>query len=136
MECPEPRVALGLALRGVATAAIDLSDGLIGDLRQLLKCSAVGAEIDWAAMPCSALLTRQTEALRRLCLLAGGDDYELLFTAPPAARPRVAEAAAGAGVAVHCIGRIVAAEAGLRLNDAQGHPLPLDDLQGFDHFHA
>ena len=91
MEWPQPRVALGLALRGVAHAAIDLSDGLCGDLGHVLARSRVGAEIDWAALPRSAVLATQPAALQEQCLLGGGDDYELLFSAlpkaPESARP-------------------------------------------------
>ena len=134
MELPQPRVALGLALRGLASAAIDLSDGLVGDLGHVLARSGVGAAIDLPALPLSPMLAAQPPALQRQCALAGGDDYELLFTAPPAARAQVLAAAAGAGVAVRCIGRIEA-QPGLRLLDAHGVAQALA-LQGFDHFKA
>ena len=84
MELPTPRVALGIALRGVATSAIDISDGLLGDLRHVLRRSGVGARLDADALPASAVLAAQPLELRRECTLAGGDDYELLFTAPAA----------------------------------------------------
>ena len=132
MEQPVPRVALGLALRGLASAAIDLSDGLVGDLGHVLARSGVGASIDLQRLPLSPLLAAQTPALRQQCALAGGDDYELLFTAAAADQARVLAAAAGAGVAVTCIGRIEA-RAGLRLRDAQGRPQAVAP-QGFDHF--
>src|SRR5262245_13508735 len=93
MEWPQPRVALGLALRGVAHAAIDLSDGLSGDLGHVLARSGVGASIEWAALPRSAVLAAQPEAMQRQCVLGGGDDYELLFSASPAARSAVQRAA-------------------------------------------
>ncbi|MFY9511294.1 MAG: thiamine-phosphate kinase, partial [Rubrivivax sp.] len=80
MELPEPRVPLGLALRGVATSAIDLSDGLVGDLGHVMRLSGVGATVDVDALPRSAVLGAQPQALQHQCLLAGGDDYELLFT--------------------------------------------------------
>src|SRR5258706_8085951 len=82
MELPEPRVALGIALRGVATSAIDVSDGLLGDLSHILRRSQVGATLDVDAAPRSAVLAAQTLAIQRVCTLAGGDDYELVFTAP------------------------------------------------------
>src|SRR5207253_8438902 len=82
MELPQPRVALGVALRGVASAAIDISDGLLGDLAHLLRCSGVGAAIDVDAVPRSEVLREQPQPLQRLCTLSGGDDYELVFTAP------------------------------------------------------
>ncbi|HSW03147.1 thiamine-phosphate kinase [Aquabacterium sp.] len=132
MECPQPRVALGLALRGLATSAIDLSDGLVGDLRHVLQRSGVGACIEVDAVPVSDVLARQPLALRRECTLAGGDDYELLFTAPAHAQAAVLAAAAQAGVAVSCIGRIEA-EAGLRLRDGRGEFLAALP-RGFDHF--
>jgi thiamine-monophosphate kinase len=134
MECPEPRVALGLALRGIASAAIDLSDGLVGDLSHVLKRSAVGATLQFEALPRSALLAAQPAALQHECLLAGGDDYELLFTAPPAQHAAVQAAAAHAGVQVTRIGRIEA-EPGLRVVGAQGQPVPLQ-VRAFDHFAA
>jgi thiamine-monophosphate kinase len=134
MELPQPRVALGLALRGSATSAIDVSDGLLGDLSHLLARSGVGAAIEVDAVPRSGVLAAQPLALQRLCTLAGGDDYELVFTAPPAAAARVREAAASAGVPVARIGRIDAAP-GLRLVDARGEPVS-NAFAAFDHFRA
>ena len=132
MEQPQPRVALGLALRGLASAAIDLSDGLVGDLGHVLARSGVAAVIDLASLPLSPVLAAQPQALQWQCALAGGDDYELLFSAPAAAGSAVQAAAASAGVAVRCIGRIEAGS-GMRLRDVQGRPVHLG-LQGFDHF--
>jgi thiamine-monophosphate kinase len=132
MELPEPRVPLGLALRGVATSAIDLSDGLIGDLGHVMRLSGVGAMIDVDALPRSAVLGAQPVALQHQCLLAGGDDYELLFTAPPSRREAVREAAREAHVAVTCCGVIEAGDA-LTIVDAHGAPVPVR-LRGFDHF--
>jgi len=132
MEQPQPRVALGLALRGLATAAIDLSDGLAGDLGHVLQRSQLGATVNVDALPISRVLARQPLALQRAFALSGGDDYELLFTAPHDAAPRVLAAAATVGVGVRCIGRMEA-EPGLRLLDAQGQPVPLA-LRSFDHF--
>jgi thiamine-monophosphate kinase len=132
MEAPTPRVALGLALRGLATSAIDLSDGLLGDLGHVLRASRVGATVDAASLPCSDLLARQAEALRRRCQLEGGDDYELLFSAPAPAADAVRAAARDAGVEVTSIGRIEAAP-GLRLREADGR-VHAADARGFDHF--
>ncbi|MGN6527745.1 MAG: thiamine-phosphate kinase [Burkholderiaceae bacterium] len=106
MERPQPRVALGLALRGIASAAIDLSDGLVGDLGHVLRASRVGATLRLADFPRSAHVDALDEARRRTCLLAGGDDYELLFAAPAHAHERVREAGARAGVDVSCIGTL------------------------------
>ena len=133
MELPQPRVSLGLALRGVATAAIDLSDGLVGDLGHILQRSGVGAEVALDRLPHSEVLAGQPPEVRLECLLAGGDDYELLFCAPPARRAAVLQAAAQAQVPVQCIGRITAAP-GLRVLDKAGCPLDLGRLQAFDHF--
>jgi len=132
MECPQPRVALGVALRGLATAAIDVSDGLTGDLAHLLRASGVGATLEADALPRSADLAAQPLALQRLCTLAGGDDYELAFAAPAARRAEVLATARRAGVATTCIGR-VEARAGLRIVDAAGHPLE-GAWPSFDHF--
>jgi len=132
MELPQPRVALGLALRGLASAAIDLSDGLVGDLGHVLRRSGVGAEIEIDRLPISPILARRPRPQQLQCALAGGDDYELLFSAPADAEAAVLAAAVAAGVAVSRIGRIEAAP-GLRLRDAKGAELTLA-LQGFDHF--
>ena len=134
MECPTPRVALGQALRGVASSAIDLSDGLVGDLGHVLTRSGVGATVDADALPRSAALASQPLALQRQCTLAGGDDYELLFTAAATGERAVLAAADRAGVAVRRIGRIQAAP-GLRLVDGQGVPMA-QRFAAFDHFRA
>lgn len=132
MDLPTPRVALGLALRGVARAALDISDGLLGDLGHILTQSRVGATITVDNVPRSATLAAQPLALQLQCTLAGGDDYELCFTAPADARDAVVAAGQRAGVAVTRIGRIDA-EAGLRLVDAHGAPV-LFTHSSFDHF--
>jgi thiamine-monophosphate kinase len=134
MEMPTPRVGLGQALRGVATSAIDLSDGLVGDLGHILGRSGVGAVVDVDALPRSAVLSAQPLALQRECLLAGGDDYELVFTAPPGRRDAVVAAARGAGVAATRIGRIEAGDT-LRLVDRSGAEVA-SDHRSFDHFRA
>lgn len=134
MEQPQPRVALGLALRGVATSAIDVSDGLLGDLGHVLRRSGVGVELQVDALPRSDALRALPLAWQRTCTLAGGDDYELVFSAPPARAAQVDAAARGAGVAVTRIGRIVEAT-GVRLFDAGGHALP-NGYASFDHFKA
>jgi thiamine-monophosphate kinase len=134
MELPAPRTALGIRLRGVATSAIDVSDGLTGDLGHLLRQSGVGAVVDVDALPRSAVLAAQPMELQRECLLAGGDDYELVFTALASRRDAVAAAAAGAGVAVRRIGRIDAGT-GLRLVDRGGEDVA-SSFGSFDHFRA
>ena len=140
LEQPTPRVALGQALRGVATAALDLSDGLLGDLGHILKASGVGATLDTsiamqliAACAHPACTTGLISLKKQLeCVLAGGDDYELAFTAPPAARQAVLAAARLAETPVTRMGRIDA-EPGLRLVDAQGQRLS-GHYSSFDHF--
>ena len=132
MEQPQPRVALGLALRGVATSAIDVSDGLLGDLAHVLRRSGVGAELQVDALPRSDVLAALPEALQRDCTLAGGDDYELVFSAAPGDAARVAAAARSAQVAVTRIGRLHA-DAGLRLIDRHGRPVA-HTFGSFDHF--
>lgn len=134
LERPTPRNALGVALAAVAgaRAAIDLSDGLAGDLGHILQASGVGAEIDLPALPVAPALRGLPDAQRLDCLLAGGDDYELLFTAAPDARKAIAEASAASGTPVTRVGRITAAP-GLRLLDAAGQAVPFG-APGFDHF--
>lgn len=132
LDRPEPRVALGLSLRHVARAAIDLSDGLLGDLGHILDRSRAGAEIDWPAVPVDAALDDLPDALRRRLALAGGDDYELLFTAAPENRSAIEAIGHRLELPLERIGRIVAGQ-GLRLRDARGRPLQVDG-SGFDHF--
>jgi thiamine-monophosphate kinase len=134
MELPEPRVALGQRLRGVASSAIDVSDGLLGDLGHVLQRSAVGARLDADALPRSAQLAALPPATQLECLLHGGDDYELLFTAAPEQQAAVRAAALAAGVPVSRIGRI---EPGhdLVVTDGRGRALQVE-RGGFDHFKA
>ena len=132
MESPQPRVALGQALRDCAHSAIDVSDGLLGDLSHILQRSAVGATLDVDALPRSRVMRALPLALQRETTLAGGDDYELVFTAAADRSVQVQAAAAHAGVAVTCIGRIDA-QAGLRLLDAAGQPVE-QRFASFDHF--
>jgi thiamine-monophosphate kinase len=140
LERPTPRVALGLALRGVASSAMDVSDGLLGDFGHILKASGVGACIHAhetikliasSAYKSSAAGIFNPQLLHQ-CTLAGGDDYELVFTAPPAHRAAVAAAAAQSQTPVTSIGQ-VQAEPGLRLVDAQGKPVE-HRFASFDHF--
>jgi thiamine-monophosphate kinase len=134
LHLPAPRVALGrlLAENGLARAAIDISDGLVGDLGHILDRSAVGATLDVDALPAGPVLATMDIALRRAYTAAGGDDYELCFTAAPAQRAAIVAAGAACGTPVTRVGRIDAAP-GLRLTDGHGAPLALR-LAGFDHF--
>jgi len=134
MHTPTPRVALGvmLAERGLAHAAIDISDGLVGDLGHILEKSHAGATLNADALPAGPVLATQPLALRRAFTAAGGDDYEICFTAPAANRDAILAAAEACSTPVTRIGRIDAS-AGLRWTDADGAPLTLE-LSSFDHF--
>jgi thiamine-monophosphate kinase len=129
---PEPRVALGLALRGIAHAAIDVSDGLLGDLGHVLKRSKVGAVINADALPAGVALSTQPVAMQREFALNGGDDYELCFTAPLAQRDAVLAAAQTCGTAISRIGRITSDHA-LVVIDSSGATIPVA-VHSFDHF--
>lgn len=139
LEAPTPRVALGLALRGIASSALDVSDGLLGDLGHILELSSVGATVDSrCTTPLMAAAAYPHDAwqfdskLQQQCTLAGGDDYELCFTAPAARHADVLAAGAASGTTVHRIGRIDA-EPGLRVIDANGALLQ-NRWKSFDHF--
>ena len=136
LERPSPRVALGTALRGVASAMLDVSDGLTGDIAHMLEASKAGAVVELAALPRSAALDRKLAGSERplalQCLLAGGDDYELVFSASPTLRERVAAAGRDTGAPVARIGRIVAKD-GLVVNDEQGAAMAALP-RAFDHF--
>ena len=144
MEQPTPRVALGLALRGIASAAIDISDGLLGDLGHILTQSGVGATVQAdaaSALVASRVAYDSAASLHgggisigqwRSWALAGGDDYELLFSAPASTRTQVMQAAESSQTAVTCIGRIENT-GGLRLVDSAGRKLP-NHYRSFDHF--
>jgi thiamine-monophosphate kinase len=130
-QLPQPRVALGVALRGIANACIDISDGLLGDLAKLCAASGVGADVATGELPLSAGLCSAAGPASRLAFaLGGGDDYELLFTADPAQRARLA--ALDAGVVLRRIGS-VAETPGVRID---GKPPGRDAGHGFDHFAA
>ena len=135
LESPTPRVALGQALRGVASAMIDVSDGLMSDLAHVLQASRVGAVIELTRLPRSdALEGKLAGAERKLALkwlLAGGDDYELCFTAPPARRNAID--ALSNGVPLARIGSVTPDAGVLVVLDESGTPLPALP-RGFDHF--
>jgi thiamine-monophosphate kinase len=133
LEQPTPRVALGQALRGIATSAIDVSDGLLGDLGHILRQSGVGARIEsFVASGLMAAGGALDEERRLEFVLAGGDDYELAFTAPPAARASVQAAAHAARTLVTRIG-VIEAEPGVRLVDGSGQRIQRQ-YGSFDHF--
>lgn len=135
MESPTPRVALGQSLRGIASSMTDISDGFLGDLSHILQASQVGAEIKLSA----ALQLLQTaplwpcpEELAMTCVLSGGDDYELVFTAPANAAARVQLAAQQSGTPVTCVGRITECQ-DLVVCDVKGNRLNRT-FGSFDHF--
>jgi thiamine-monophosphate kinase len=136
LERPQPRVALGLALRGIASAAIDVSDGLLGDVGHVLQRSKVGARIDASCAPRLLAAAGQGLALAAArieeLVFAGGDDYELAFTASARHRGAVEAAAREAATPVTRIGSLTA-EPGLFVVDARGQPLTRR-FDGFDHF--
>ena len=131
---PQPRVELGLALRGLASAMLDVSDGLLGDLDHILEQSRVGAQIEETTLPLDPLLNACGDSVRafRACT-AGGDDYELLFAAPAERRAELAALSASLNLPLHRIGRLTATAGRLQLRHANGQ---LDDLavRGYDHF--
>ncbi|MBI2286721.1 MAG: thiamine-phosphate kinase [Nitrosomonadales bacterium] len=152
---PQPRVALGLALRGIASSAIDISDGLLADLGHILEASQVGAQLDFAALPVSPVLRacltppslplsgeelgfpHDKGGLRGVKLfqqfvLSGGDDYELCFTVSAARHAELADIAARHNLPLTCIGKIVAGR-GCIVHDASGNPLNVEAC-GYDHF--
>lgn len=132
MDWPSPRVALGLALHGLVHAAIDISDGLVGDLGHILSRSQVGACLQVDDLPTGDAFAAQPEAMRLQYCLNGGDDYELCFTAPAHRREQIGRAALAADTPVTRIGCIERAP-GLRLHHRSGATLDLT-LSSFDHF--
>jgi len=129
---PEPRVELGERLRGIATSAIDISDGFAGDLRHILERSAVGALVHYAQLPMSPAFASVDDAqLEKDCVLSGGDDYELLFTAAQSSRAQVEALGAELGIALTRVGAIQKGS-NLVLLDAAGGVMPCGG--GFDHF--
>ncbi|MGP1715882.1 MAG: thiamine-phosphate kinase [Methylophilus sp.] len=132
MHQPQPRVALGLALQGIAHAALDISDGLLADLSHILKASGKGAQLDWALLPKPALLTAQLPlSVIQQAVLAGGDDYELCFTASPERRDEILALAGTLAIPLSRIGSITQAP-GLTVFDG-GTAIELSQ-KGYVHF--
>jgi thiamine-monophosphate kinase len=133
LDRPQPRIALGLALAGVARAAIDISDGLAADLGHICERSRLGADIHVDRIPRSSALVRLADpAVAQKALLAGGDDYELCFTAPASRRARIAALGKRSGLPVTRIGAMRPGR-GVRLLRADGSLLRMG-ARGFDHF--
>ena len=130
---PQPRVALGLALRDIANSAIDISDGLLADLGHILEASKLAASIDFSALPVSPILRDHLQQpLGKQCALSGGDDYELCFTAPVARRTELQNISARLKLPLTCIGKIVAGR-GCLVHDAAGNPIHME-TSGYEHF--
>jgi thiamine-monophosphate kinase len=134
LDRPQPRVALGIALCGLASACIDVSDGLAQDLGHVLRASGVGAEIDAALLPSSPALRRALPdaAARARLALTGGDDYELCFCVPPRALPRLAALARRLRLPLARIGEVTTRR-GLRVHGVDGSRMALSRA-GYDHF--
>jgi thiamine-monophosphate kinase len=134
LHAPEPRVELGGRLRGLARSAIDVSDGLLADLGHILEASGVGAELAWEKVPrAPAIAACADEALAQECVLAGGDDYELVFTAPPSSRTEIEATGKELDIVLTRIGVIVPGRPAAVLRDAAGKTVPAA-RRGFDHF--
>lgn len=133
LDWPAPRVALGRELIDLASGAIDISDGLVGDLGHICERSNVGARIDYAAVPCSADLRALSDRARvDRAILSGGDDYELCFTADASRAPQIEALALTLELALTRIGRIVAGNA-VTVHDESGRIVPIKE-GGFEHF--
>jgi thiamine-monophosphate kinase len=132
LDFPQPRLELGLALRGLATACIDLSDGLLADLGHILEASGVGAELELGRLPCAESMARLPEPERWRLQLAGGDDYELCFTLPAARAGELDALQRRCALELTVIGTVTA-QAGLVLRAPDGSPYRAERA-GFDHF--
>lgn len=132
LECPQPRIVTGMALRGVASSCLDLSDGLASDLGHILRASGVGAQIDLERLPLPAALKALAEEERWSLALAGGDDYELCFTVPEGQRGMLETLIAAQGITAYEIGRIISGPSTITWQLA-GQEQGLA-LQGWDHF--
>ena len=121
LDRPEPRVGLGIELRHLASAAIDLSDGLLGDLGHVIERSRVGAEVDESALPVAPAIAAESPGKAIEYALAGGDEYELLFTAPPENRVAIEALGRRLGLPLTRIGRIRDG-ASILVHDARGRP--------------
>ncbi|MDX1461097.1 MAG: thiamine-phosphate kinase [Xanthomonadales bacterium] len=129
---PVPRIGLGRALVGKATACVDVSDGLLADLKHLLKASGCGAKLDLDQVPIAPELESLSSAERERFQLAGGDDYELVFTLPVSHRHSLEELSEVGGVSLTVIGQTTD-EADIRCYDGQGRERRLRET-GYEHF--
>jgi len=133
LDEPEPRVELGERLRGLASAAIDVSDGFAQDLGHILESSSVGAVVEYELLPRPVDIREIRDGkLQAQLVLCGGDDYELVFTAPQANRAEVEALAADLKLALSRVGSVQSGEPRLQVLDPRGGPMPVG--RGFDHF--
>lgn len=134
-QIPEPRVALGTALRGIASAMADVSDGLLADLGHICTASGLGATVSLPAIPVSdaARSALGGEAARAVTLLTSGDDYELVFAVPPELADAAREAARNAGVAISEIGRLESGTGAVTVTDRDGRDIT-PKRAGYTHF--
>ena len=130
---PVPRVELGRALVGIASSAIDISDGLVADLTHICERSGLSAELSWPDVPIDAQLVPTSVSHQITCALAGGDDYELCFTAPGSKRNEVDRVGVSCGVALTRIGRMCSGQPKVHVLDKSGAELTMKSA-GFDHF--
>jgi thiamine-monophosphate kinase len=141
MHQPSPRIELGIQLREIASAALDVSDGLLGDLRHILRQSQVDAEIELNQLPKSVTLQKQDLAIQNQFAACGGDDYELCFTAPPSEREKIHNLSKTLNLPLTIIGKILPkndVDIKIHLLDASGKKLSNTEaapfLNSFDHF--
>lgn len=132
MNDPTPRIHLGRDLLDVATSCCDISDGLAGDLKHILARSMVSAELFYSDFPRSLYMKELDERVQRRCILNGGDDYELIFTAPPGSRNLVIEIGKKNNCPVTRIGKIVSKEIPFSVKDRLGSPINCGE--SFNHF--
>ena len=132
LDYPQPRVALGRSLLGLATSCIDLSDGLASDLAHILDRSGVGAEVELGRLPASEDLCELQDEHRWRLQLAGGDDYELCFTVPPESARRLEQISESCNIPLTVIGRIVD-QGGLQIKSHDGVPFEPGPT-GYVHF--
>jgi len=133
LHLPQPRVALGLALRGIAHSAIDVSDGLLADLGHILERSNLGAEIEFSKLPLSThLQSFFNEKIGQQCALSGGDDYELCFTAPVTNHAALENLSMKLALPLTCIGKIVAGS-GCTVRAKDGSVMKMEEA-GYEHF--
>ena len=135
LELPQPRIALGIALCGIGHSAIDISDGLVADLGHIAQRSGLRATLLWKDIPRHPALVDEAGSVQQACVLAGGDDYELCFSASVASRPAILAIAQSVGVPLSRIGLFSPGEAGVDVIDMDGNRLVLP-TRGFDHFSA